>query len=106
MRIHSGIGAVCLYFSELTPEEKVNLAINMTDVCVSICAEGIRDQYPGITKDRLLELRRERIAFGRQLNVESRKWKLFGFRVVRSLLGLRRRSLRLAVAVFQIFFWL
>jgi hypothetical protein len=69
MRIHSGIGAVCLDFSELTPEEKMNLAINMTDVCVRICAEGVRDQHPGITEDRLLELLRERIAFGRQLNV-------------------------------------
>jgi len=65
-----------LDFSELTPEERVNLAINMTDVCVRICAEGIRDQHPGITEDRLLELLRERIAFGRQLNAESRKWRL------------------------------
>lgn len=54
----------------------MNLAINMTDVCVRICAEGIRDQHPGITEDRLLELLRERIAFGRQLNAESRKWRL------------------------------
>jgi len=65
-----------LDFSELTPEEKVNLAINMTDVCVRICAEGIRDQHPGITEDRLLEMLRERIAFGKQLNAESGKWKL------------------------------
>ncbi len=70
------MGAADLDFSELTPEEKVNLAINMTDVCVRICAEGIRDQHPGITEDRLLEMLRERIAFGKQLNAESGKWKL------------------------------
>jgi len=70
------VGAADLDFSELTPEEKVNLAINMTDVCVRICAEGIRDQHPGITEDRLLEMLRERIAFGKQLNAESGKWKL------------------------------
>jgi len=70
------IGAALLDFSRLTPEEKVNLAISMTDVCVRVCAEGIRDEHPGITENRLLELLRERLAFGRQLNAESREWKL------------------------------
>jgi len=70
------IGAALLNFSDLTPEEKVNLAIGMTDVCVRICSEGIRDQHPGITENRLLELLRERLAFSRQLNAEPREWKL------------------------------
>jgi hypothetical protein len=65
-----------LGFSELTPEEKVNLAINMTDVCVRICAEGIRDQHPGTTGEKLLVMLQERLAFGRKLRVESKKWSL------------------------------
>jgi hypothetical protein len=65
-----------LDFSDLTPEEKVNLAIGMTDVCIHICSEGIRNQHPEITDNRLLELLRERLAFSRQLNTEPRKWKL------------------------------
>ena len=70
------IGAALLDFNDLKPEEKVNLAIGMTDVCISICSEGIRNQYPEITENKLLELLRERLAFSRQINMESRQWKL------------------------------
>jgi len=47
----------------LKPEERVNLAVRMSDVCVRICAEGIRAQFPGISKKELLEKLRERIAW-------------------------------------------
>ena len=50
---------------ELKPEERVNLAIGMTDVVVRICADGIRDRNPGIDEQQLLEFLRERIMFGR-----------------------------------------
>lgn len=52
----------------LKPEEKVNIAIDMTDACVGICAEGIRAQYPRIAEEELLERLRERIEYakGRQ----------------------------------------
>ena len=46
---------------KLKPEEKVNLAINMTDVCVQICADGIRDQNKGISEAQLMKELRERI---------------------------------------------
>lgn len=36
------------------------MAIDMTDVAVSVCAEGIRAQFPGITDDELIEKLRER----------------------------------------------
>ena len=32
----------------LKPEVKVNMAIGMSDVCVRVCADGVRDQNPGI----------------------------------------------------------
>ncbi|MEM3462363.1 MAG: hypothetical protein QXJ15_01665 [Candidatus Bathyarchaeia archaeon] len=32
----------------LKREEKVSLAISMTDACVLVCADSIRDLYPGI----------------------------------------------------------
>lgn len=44
----------------LNPEEKVNIAIDMTDACVRICADGIRAQCPRIAEDELLERLRER----------------------------------------------
>lgn len=49
-----------LDWRRLKPEEKVNMAIDMTDVAVSVCAEGIRAQFPGITDDELIEKLRER----------------------------------------------
>jgi hypothetical protein len=46
---------------ELMPEEKVNLAINMTDVVIQICADGIKDQNPDITKAELKAKLTERL---------------------------------------------
>ncbi|MFP3985166.1 MAG: hypothetical protein ACLFU9_04275 [Candidatus Bathyarchaeia archaeon] len=47
----------------LTPEEKVNMAIEMSEVCVHLCAEGIKVRYPGVSEEELLEKLRERIAW-------------------------------------------
>lgn len=46
---------------KLKPEEKVNLAIEMTDVCVQICADAIKAQNPGITEKQLIEKLRARL---------------------------------------------
>jgi len=45
----------------LKPEEKVAIAIDMTDACVRICADGIRAQNPGISEEELIEKLRERL---------------------------------------------
>jgi hypothetical protein len=45
----------------LSPEEKVRLCIDLTDGCVRICADGIRNQFPGITEEELIEKLRERL---------------------------------------------
>jgi len=50
----------------LKPEEKVNLAIGMSDVCVRVCADGVRDQNPGISEEELIERVRERLLFGKK----------------------------------------
>jgi hypothetical protein len=47
----------------LKPEDKVNMAIDMTDAVVSICAEGIRAQNPDISEEELIEKLRERFAW-------------------------------------------
>jgi hypothetical protein len=47
----------------LKPEEKVNMAIDMTNAVVSICAEGIRAQNPDISEEELIEKLRERFAW-------------------------------------------
>jgi len=50
---------------KLKPEEKVNLAIGMTDVCARVCADAIRDRYQTIDEEELIERVRERIRFGK-----------------------------------------
>jgi hypothetical protein len=37
----------------LKPEEKVAIAIDMTDACVRVCAAGIRAQCPNISEAEL-----------------------------------------------------
>lgn len=50
---------------KLSPEEKVKIAVNMSDVCVRICAEGIRDRHKSISQEKLIEEVRKRMAPGR-----------------------------------------
>ena len=40
---------------------RVKTAVGMVEVCVSICAEGIRMLDPGIDEDELLEILRSRL---------------------------------------------
>ena len=44
----------------LPGEVKVRMAIAMTDLAVSVCAEGIRAQFPGITEKEIIKKLRER----------------------------------------------
>lgn len=50
----------------LSPGEKVDLAVGMSDVCVRICADGIRAQFPGISDEEVMERLRERIEWGKR----------------------------------------
>lgn len=50
----------------LRPNEKVQIAIDMTDRCVHICADGIRQQFPGITEEELIEKLRERLQWAKE----------------------------------------
>jgi len=52
--------------NKLTPSEKVDIAINMTDVCVRVCADGIRAQNPNISDEELVERVRERFVFAKR----------------------------------------
>jgi hypothetical protein len=45
----------------LKPEEKVAIAMDMTDACVRICADGIKAQNPGISEEELIGKLRERL---------------------------------------------
>ncbi len=45
----------------LKPEEKAALALDMTDGCVRVCAEGICNQCPDITEEELMAKLRERL---------------------------------------------
>jgi HAD superfamily hydrolase (TIGR01662 family) len=45
----------------LTPEEKMNMAVNMTDAVVQICAAGVKSQNPNISEKELIEKVRERM---------------------------------------------
>ena len=52
----------------LKPEEKVAIAIDMTDGRVRVCADGIRAQHPGISEEELLAKLRERLEW-------SKRWR-------------------------------
>ncbi|MFH0848158.1 MAG: hypothetical protein V1857_01480 [archaeon] len=47
-------------------EERVNLAIDITDACVRVCADAVRDEQPKMKEEQLLERVRERITYGRR----------------------------------------
>jgi len=49
----------------------VNLAIGMTEACVRLCADSVREQYPKIEQEELLNRIRERIMFVRQCRREG-----------------------------------
>ena len=49
----------------LKPEQKVLIAIDMTDGCMRVCADGIRQQFPGICDEELLEKLRERLEWAK-----------------------------------------
>lgn len=51
----------------LTPEERVNLSIGMSDVCIRVCADGVRDQNPDISEEELIERVRERLMFDKRV---------------------------------------
>lgn len=50
----------------LKPEDRVNLAVDMSDVCIRVCADGVRDQNPGISEEELIERVRERLMFSKR----------------------------------------
>ena len=50
----------------LSPEEKVQLCIDMTDGCIRVCADGIRYRFPNITEEELVEKLRERIQWAKE----------------------------------------
>ena len=50
----------------LKPEQKVQIAIDMTDGSLRVCADGIRQQFPGISESELLEKLRERLEWAKQ----------------------------------------
>jgi hypothetical protein len=50
----------------LKPNQKVQIAIDMTDGCMRVCADGIRQQFPGISDADLLEKLRERIKWAKE----------------------------------------
>jgi len=54
------------HFGCLKPEEKVAMAIDMTDACVRICAAGIRAQCPGISEAELNEKLRKRLKWSKR----------------------------------------
>jgi hypothetical protein len=60
------LDAVMCGWCRLKREERVNLAVNMSDVCIRVCADGVRDQNPSISEEELIERVRERLMFDRR----------------------------------------
>ena len=58
---------------QLKPEDKVNIAISMTDVCVNVCVEGIRAEHRTIGENELAKKLRERLDYVRQMHQQWRR---------------------------------
>ena len=50
----------------LKPEEKVLICMDLTDSCVRMCADGIRNQFPGISEEELIVRLRERLEWSKR----------------------------------------
>jgi len=50
----------------LPGDVKVQMAIEMTETVVGVCAEGIKAQNPGITDEELMQKLRERIEWSKR----------------------------------------
>jgi hypothetical protein len=50
----------------LKPEEKVRICMDMIEGCVRICAGGIRNQFPSISEEELMEKLRERLQWSKR----------------------------------------
>jgi len=50
----------------LKPEEKVLLCVDMTDGCLQICADGIRNQFPEISEEQLANELRQRLEWAKR----------------------------------------
>ena len=57
---------VWLLVRRLKPEEGVNLAVGMSDVCVRICADGVRDENPSVSEEEVVKRVRERLLFSKR----------------------------------------
>lgn len=53
----------------MSPEERVNLALELTSSITSITLESIKKKYPHISNRRLVEIARERFQRGRRTRV-------------------------------------
>jgi len=59
-----------LRLKRLKPEEKVKMAIEMTDAVVKICADGIRDQYPSFTEEQVQKELAKRVNYQKRFHHE------------------------------------
>ena len=55
-----------LSWARLKPEDRVRVAIEMTNVVTQICADGVKETHPKITDEELISLLRRRFSFGRR----------------------------------------
>ncbi len=53
-------------FRGMTPEERVNLALELSSAIAEVTLDNIRDTHPGISQRRLVELGRKRFRLGRR----------------------------------------
>ena len=60
----------------LKPEQKVALAIEMSDACMNICAAGIMAQNPNLSDEDLLEELRKRVEWVKRRREGNRRLRI------------------------------
>ncbi len=52
--------------SRLKRDERVNVAVYMSDLCVNVCVDSVKDQNRTINEEELVKRVRERMSFGKR----------------------------------------
>ena len=59
---------------DLKPEQKIAIAIEMSDICMQICAAGIRVQNPNLSEKHLLKELEKRIEWRKRSHSGKRRF--------------------------------
>ncbi|MGB9717289.1 MAG: hypothetical protein ACPL4E_02450 [Thermoproteota archaeon] len=62
-------------WSNLKPEQKIEVALEISDACMQLCAAGIKAENPNLDEKRLFEELRKRVEWMKRNQEWKRRFK-------------------------------